>query len=142
MILMMKEIIRRILVCCSLITINDTNDYSNNKKNTGLLIMFDMWNDFNTNINICSISITWPPCGRGTVVSIISCPRTYCCRETSHGKITRHYSRYSTVTFGYVHKCELSYMCPDHDIKLYPHRVKLYRTGCVGSGLVLAKALM
>jgi len=30
-----------------------------------------------------------------------------------------------------------------HDIKLHPHRVKLglYRIGCVGSGLVLAKAL-
>jgi len=30
---------------------------------------------------------------------------------------------------------------PGHDIKLHPHRVKLYRVGCVGSGLVLAKAL-
>jgi len=61
--------------------------------------------------------------------------------ETSHGKITRHHSRYCTVAFCYVHKCELSYMCPDHDIKLHPHQVKLYRIGCVGSGLVLAKAL-
>jgi len=25
-----------------------------------------------------------------------------------------------------VHKCELSYMCPGNDIKLHPHRVKLY----------------
>jgi len=29
-------------------------------------------------------------------------------------------------------------MCPGLDIKLHPHRVKLYRIGCVGSGLVLA----
>jgi len=29
-----------------------------------------------------------PPCGRGTVVSIVSCRCTYCCVETSHGKIT------------------------------------------------------
>jgi len=28
-----------------------------------------------------------------------------------------------------------------HDIKLHPHRVKLYRMGCLGSGLLLAKAL-
>jgi len=37
------------------------------------------------------------------------------------------------------------YVCdvwdPGHDVKLHPHRVKLYRIGCVGSGLVLAKAL-
>jgi len=31
----------------------------------------------------------------------------------------------------------LSYMCPGHDIKLHPHRMKLYRIGCVGSDLVL-----
>jgi len=30
---------------------------------------------------------------------------------------------------------------PGHDIKLHPHRVKLYRIMCVGSGLVLVKAL-
>jgi len=29
---------------------------------------------------------------RGTVVSIVSCRCTYCCLETSHGKITRHNS--------------------------------------------------
>jgi len=45
-----------------------------------------------------------------------------------------------TVAFFYMHKCELSYMCPDHDIKLHPHRVKLYQIGCVESDLVLAKA--
>jgi len=43
--------------------------------------------------------------------------------------------------FCYVHLCELSCMCRGRDIKLHPHRVKLYRMGCVGSGLVLAKAL-
>jgi len=58
-----------------------------------------------------------------------------------HGKITIHYSRYCTVAFCYVHKCELSYMCHGLDIELHPHRVKLYRIGCVGSGLVLANAL-
>jgi len=50
---------------------------------------------------------------------------------TSHGKITRQYSRYCTVAFFYVHKCELSYMCPGHDIKLHPHKVKLYQIVCV-----------
>jgi len=30
---------------------------------------------------------------------------------------------------------------PGHDIKLHPHRVKLYRIGCVGFGSVLAKVL-
>jgi len=30
--------------------------------------------------------------GRGTVGSIVSCRCTYCCLETSRGKITRHYS--------------------------------------------------
>jgi len=61
-----------------------------------------------------------------------------------HGKITRHYSRYCTVEFCYVHKCELYHIMfwsSGHDVKLHPHRVKLYRIGCVGSGLVLAKAL-
>jgi len=46
-----------------------------------------------------------------------------------HGKITRHYSRYCAVAFCYVHKCELSYIYPGHDVKLHPHRVKLYRIG-------------
>jgi len=82
-----------------------------------------------------------PLSGRGIVVSVVSCRCTYCCLETSHGKITRHYSRYCTVAFHYVHKCELSCMCPGHDIKLHPHRVKLNRIGCVGSGIVLAKLL-
>jgi len=34
------------------------------------------------------------------------------------------------VAFCYAHKCELSYMCPGHDIKLHPHRVKFYRMHC------------
>jgi len=58
-----------------------------------------------------------------------------------HGKIIGHYSRYYPVAFCYEHKCELSYIHPGHDVKLHPHRVKLYRIGCVGSDLVLAKAL-
>jgi len=56
---------------------------------------------------------------------------TRCCLETSHGKITRQYSWYCTVAFCYVYKCDLSYRCPGHDIKLHPHRMKLYRIGCV-----------
>jgi len=83
----------------------------------------------------------FPPSGRGTVVSIVSCQCTYCCFETNHGKITRHYSPCCIVAFCYVHKCELFCMCTGNDIKLHPHRVKLYRIGCVGSCLVLAKAL-
>jgi len=58
-----------------------------------------------------------------------------------HGKITLHYSRYCAVAFCYVHKWELSYIYPCHDVKLHPHQVKLYRIGRVGSGLVLLKAL-
>jgi len=87
--------------------------------------------------------IPWlfPPSGRGTVVSIVSRWCTYCLLETSHGKITRHYSQYCSVAFCYVHKCERYYMCPGHDIKLHPHQVKLFWIGCVESGLVLAKTL-
>jgi len=48
---------------------------------------------------------------------------------------------YCAVAFCYEHKFELSYIHPGHDVKLHPHRLKLYRIGCVGSGLVLAKAL-
>jgi len=44
--------------------------------------------------------------------------------------MTRYSSRYCTVAFCYVHKCELSYICPGQDIKLHQHWVKLYRTGC------------
>jgi len=50
-------------------------------------------------------------------------------------------NRYIAMAFCYLHKSELSYMCPGHDIKLHPLRVKFYRLGCVGSDLVLAKAL-
>jgi len=39
-----------------------------------------------------------------------------------HGEITRHYSC--------VHKCELSYRCFGHDVKLHPYRMKLYRRVC------------
>jgi len=52
------------------------------------------------------------PSARGTIVSIVYYRCTCCCLETSHGKITRHCSRYCTVAFCYMHKCELSYMCP------------------------------
>jgi len=45
--------------------------------------------------------------------------------ETTHGKITRHYSRFYAVAFFYVHECELSHINPGHDVKLHPHRVKL-----------------
>jgi len=67
------------------------------------------------------------------VCMIVYCRCTYCCPETSHGKITRHIIL-DIVLWHFairVHKCELSYMCPGHDIKLHPHRVKLYRIGCV-----------
>jgi len=36
---------------------------------------------------------------------------------------------------------ELSYMCPGHNVRLHPHQVKLYRIGCVGSELLLVKAI-
>jgi len=75
-------------------------------------------------------------CGSNTVVLIFSC-----CLKLFHGKITRHYLRYCAVEFCGVHACELSDMCLGHDVKLHPYQVKLYRIRCVGSGLVLAKAL-
>jgi len=73
---------------------------------------------------LCSFSIlslVHKSYGSGTVVSIIFCRCTYCCLENCHGKITGHYSRYCIVAFCCVHKCELSYMCPGHDIKLNPY---------------------
>jgi len=51
-----------------------------------------------------------------------------------HAKMTRHYSRYCAAAFCYVHKCELSYLCPVHDVKRHPNRVKFDIIGCVGSG--------
>jgi len=65
------------------------------------------------------------PRGRGTVVLIVSCRCAYCLPETTHGKITRYYSRICAVAFCYVHKYELPYIYPRHDVKLHPHRVKL-----------------
>jgi len=69
------------------------------------LVNFHQW---------CTVKQTWAhaftPPTMGTVVSIVSRRWTYCCLETSHGKITRYYSWYCTVAFCYVHKCELS--CP------------------------------
>jgi len=57
-----------------------------------------------------------------------------------HGKITQHYSRYCAVAFCYVHKCELSYIYPGHDVKLHlPEWNNKYQIGCVWSGLVLVK---
>jgi len=55
-----------------------------------------------------------------------------------HGKIIQHYSQYSGA-FCCVQKCELSYIYPEHNAKLHPHQVKLYRIGCVESGLVLVE---
>jgi len=46
------------------------------------------------------------------------------------------------VAFCCVQMRELFYMCPGHDVELHPHWVKLYQMGSVGSGLVLAKALL
>jgi len=46
--------------------------------------------------------------------------RTVALKPCSHEEITRHYSRYCAVAFCYMHKCELCYMCPGHDLKLHP----------------------
>jgi len=70
-----------------------------------------------------NVLMHFTPCGRGTVVLIVSCRCTYCFPETTHGKITRQYLRFCAVA--YMHKCELSYTYPGHDVKLYSHRVKL-----------------
>jgi len=62
------------------------------------------------------------------------------CNILCHGKITRHYWRYCTVSFCYMHKCELSYMCLGHDINLHPHQVKLYRFGIgKGANVIISK---
>jgi len=64
---------------------------------------FDAWKDCKTSPS---------PSGRGTVVSIVFCRCTFCCLDTSHWKITRHYSRYCTVAFCYM--CTSMNMCPGH----------------------------
>jgi len=74
---------------------------------------------------VITVPLCRTPCGRGTLVSIVSCRCTYCFSETTHGKITRHYSRFCAVAFCYGHKCELSYIYPGCDVKLHPHQVKL-----------------
>jgi len=60
--------------------------------------------NFSNNMHLSSVKsstlnlaiLSWlSPFGRGTVVLIVSCRCTYCCPETTHGKITRprHYLR-------------------------------------------------
>jgi len=56
-------------------------------------------------------------------------------------KITRHYLGYCTVAICWCTKCELSYMCPGHVVKLHPYLVKCVLIRCVGSALVLSKVL-
>jgi len=73
---------------------------------------------------LCLIEIR-RPCGTRTVVSIVSCQCTYCFPETTHWKLTRHYSRFCDMAFCYVHKFERACIYPGHDVKLHPHRVKL-----------------
>jgi len=68
-------------------------------------------------------------------VSIDSCWCPYCYFETSHGKITIYYSRYCTVAFSYVHKCELSYMCPGHKTASTPSEIILNRVYGIWLGI-------
>jgi len=58
----------------------------------------------------------------------------YCCDETTHGKITKHYSRFCAVAFCYVHNCKLSYMSYILSMMLNCIRTECnykYRIGCV-----------
>jgi len=99
------------------------------------------------NLNIwwmwsCGIS----PSGRSTVVSIVSCRCTYCCLETSHKKVTRHYSWYCTVAFCYANKCELSYVSWSwHKIASTPSEIISYRVCgiwlgiCEGANVIISK---
>jgi len=74
-------------------------------------------------VSFRTLSLTWTPCGKGTVVSIVSCRCTYCCPKTS---ITRHYSRYCAVAFLLrAHVWTVSHVS-GHDFELHPHREKLY----------------
>jgi len=59
--------------------------------------------------------------------------------ETNHGKITRHYSRYSAVAFCCVHKCLVSYNVLVMTLNWHPHRVNLFRIGRVGSWFGIGK---
>jgi len=81
-------------------------------------------------LNHCVLSFKFR-CGWDTVMPIVSCPCTYCCSETTHGKITRHYSWFCAVAFWNVHKCELSYIYPGHDVEPHLHRVKLWISNSV-----------
>jgi len=60
-----------------------------------------------------NVTVVSTPCGRGTVVSIVSCHAHTVALKPVHWKNNyRHYSRYCAVAFCYVHECELSYMYP------------------------------
>jgi len=53
-----------------------------------------------------------------------------------HEKIARNYSRYfAECTSVNCHTGQY----PGHDVRVHPHRVKLYQIGCVGSDLVLVQ---
>jgi len=54
--------------------------------------------------------------------SCVDCLLSMRIPETTHGKITIHYSRFCAAAFCYVHKC---------DVKLHPHRVRLYISNMV-----------
>jgi len=80
--------------------------------------------------------------GRGTVVSIVSCWCTYCCLETSYRRITRHYSRSVLWHFAtcasvncYTYILVMIMNC------IHTERNYKYRIGCVGSCVVLVKAI-
>jgi len=79
-------------------------------------------------------------CGRDTVVSIVSCRCTYSCPETTRGKITRYNSRFCAAAFAIwtsaLHVLHVSWA------RCYTASAQSeIITMCVGSGLVLVKAL-
>jgi len=107
-----------------------------------------LWNSSSNSCRHCTfiILINWrllqTPCGRVQLCRLSSVDAHTVTLKPVHGKITRHYSRYCTVVFCCVHKCELSYMCPGHDVILHPYQVKLFWKWCEEFGYwILVKAL-
>jgi hypothetical protein len=62
---------------------------------------------------------------------------TYCCPDTNTQENNQTFLPDFFVAYCCVQKCELSCSCHGHDFKVHPHRVILYRTWCVGSGIVV-----
>jgi len=62
------------------------------------------------------ISLHTIPCGRAQSFRSFTVDAHTVALKPVNGKITRHYLRYYTVAFCYVHECGLSFIHPGHDV--------------------------